>query len=36
MLELGLGRPSEALAHLLVSIDAVRLESNPLVVLGVS
>jgi DNA-binding CsgD family transcriptional regulator len=35
MLELGLGRPSEALAHLLVSIDAVRLESNPLVVLGV-
>ena len=35
MLELGLGRPSEALANLLVSIDAVRPESNPLVVLGV-
>jgi DNA-binding CsgD family transcriptional regulator len=35
MLDLGLGRPSAALAHLLVSIDAVRPESNPLVVLGV-
>jgi DNA-binding CsgD family transcriptional regulator len=35
MLDLGLGRPSEALDHAFVSVGAARAESNPLVVLGV-
>lgn len=35
MLDLGLGRPSEALDQLLASFDSVRPESNPMVVLGV-
>jgi len=35
LLELGLGRPAEALDHLLVPISTVRPESHPLVVLGV-
>ena len=35
LLDLGLGRPSEALDQLLFSIDTVRPESNPWVVFGV-
>ena len=35
ILDLGLGRPSEALDRLLFSINAVRPESNPWVVLGI-
>jgi hypothetical protein len=35
ILDLGLGRPSEALDRLLFSINTVRPESNPWVVLGV-
>lgn len=35
MLDLSLGRPSEALERLLASIDTVRPESNPMVVMGV-
>jgi ATP/maltotriose-dependent transcriptional regulator MalT len=35
MLDLGLGRPSEALDQLLASVGSVRPESNPMVVLGV-
>ena len=35
MLDLGLGRPSDALEQLLASVDSVRPESNPMVVLGV-
>ncbi len=34
LLELGLGRPAEALGHLLVPLATVRPESHPLVVLG--
>ncbi len=36
LLDLGLGRPSEALDQLLFSITAVRPESNPWIVIGVA
>ncbi len=35
LLELGLGRPSEALEHLLIPINSVRPQSNPVVVRAV-
>ena len=35
MLELGAGRPSEALEHLLTAVEVVRPESNPVVLSGV-
>jgi hypothetical protein len=35
MLDLGIGRPSEALERLLAAIEPIRLESNPVVMFGV-